>query len=72
VWVLAGCLRIAIALDRAKDQSVTGLSCQLSDQALTISAAGKGDLAIELWAARRDRQVLEKALQREVSITVVS
>ncbi len=71
VWILSGILRIAIALDRARDQSVTKLTCELSDETLEIAVAGANDLAIELWAAMRDRQVLEKAIDRAVHITAM-
>ena len=68
VWVLAGLLRIAISLDRAKTQQVTSLTCHLKEDAIEIVPSGSGDMAIELWAARRDRYVLEKALDKKVTL----
>ncbi len=68
IWALAGMLRIAVGLDRTKDQSVQALSCQLSEDHLKIAISGKGDLDIGLWAANCDRQMLEKALSRTVCI----
>ncbi|MGC1524609.1 MAG: Ppx/GppA phosphatase family protein [Phormidesmis sp.] len=68
VWTLAGILRIAVCLDRTKDQSVQTLSCQLLEETLEITLRGKGNLAIGLWAAQRDRQVLEKALSKTICI----
>lgn len=68
VWVLAGLLRIAVGLDRTKNQQVETISCNISEEEVEIVVAGKGDLAIELWAARGDRQVLEQALDRSVQL----
>ena len=68
VWTLAGILRIAVGLDRTKDQSVQTLSCQLSEETLEITLKGKGNLDIGLWAAQCDRQVLEKALSKTIRI----
>lgn len=68
VWVLAGLLRIAVGLDRTKDQSVEKVDCQISEKDITITVSGKGALEIGVWAAMCDRQVLEKALERTVSI----
>ncbi len=69
VWLLSGMLRIAVGLDRTKDQSVQTLSCQLSEEKLEITLKGRGDLDIGLWAAQCDRQVLEKALSKTICIS---
>lgn len=69
VWVLAGLLRIAIGLDRARNQQVKTLSCNISDKSIEIVASGEGDLAIELWAAMGDRDMLSQALNRDITIT---
>lgn len=68
VWVLAGLLRIAIGLDRTKNQQVKTLSCNISEAEVEIVVEGDGDLDLELWAARGDRQVLAEALNRSVHI----
>ncbi|MEL6552829.1 MAG: Ppx/GppA phosphatase family protein [Cyanobacteria bacterium J06621_11] len=72
VWVLAGLLRIAAELDRTKDQQIEKVSCQLVDNTLEISVAGEGDLKVGIWAARQERQVLEKALGKTISICAAS
>ncbi|MEO0771178.1 MAG: Ppx/GppA family phosphatase, partial [Cyanobacteria bacterium J06649_4] len=72
VWVLAGLLRIAVGLDRTKDQSVEKVDCRISREKITITASGKGSLDVGVWAAMCDRQVLEKALERTVTIAANS
>ncbi len=69
VWILAGLLRIAIGLDRAKNQQVKSIACNISEKDIEIVASGEGELAIELWAARGDRDMLSQALDRTILIT---
>ncbi|MEO0770843.1 MAG: Ppx/GppA phosphatase family protein [Cyanobacteria bacterium J06649_4] len=68
VWVLAGILRIAVNLDRTKDQTVEKVECSISEDKIDIALSGT-DLEIGLWAAQSDRIVLEKALKRTINIT---
>ncbi|MEL7334170.1 MAG: Ppx/GppA family phosphatase, partial [Cyanobacteria bacterium J06560_2] len=68
VWILSGILRIAVGLDRTKDQAIATLSSQMTDEKIEISVSGKGDLEVGVWAAMSDREVLEKALNRAVSV----
>ncbi len=70
VWVLGGLLRIAIGLDRAKNQQVETVSCSILDKDIEIAVLGDGELAIELWAAMGDREMLSKAINRSIRITV--
>ncbi len=69
VWVLAGLLRIAVNLNRTKDQQVKKIACNLSDEKLRISVSGQGSLDVGIWAAMGDRKILEKALERTVDIS---
>jgi len=69
VWVLGGLLRIAVGLDRAKNQQVESVSCSISKKNVEIAALGDGDLSIELWAAMGDREMLARALDRSVCVT---
>lgn len=69
VWVLAGLLRIAANLNRTKDQQIEKLACDISDEAIVISVSGQGSLDVGIWAAMGDRQILETALEKSVSIT---
>lgn len=69
VRVLSGILRIAVGLDKTKNQLVQQVTCQVSDKVLKIEVAGTDNLELELWAARRDRAVLAAALEREIEIS---
>ncbi|WP_121967719.1 Ppx/GppA phosphatase family protein [Leptolyngbya sp. BC1307] len=68
VRVLAGLLRIAVGLDRTKNQLVKSVSCQIEDQMMEINVGGDGDLALEMWAAEGDRDLLAEALDCTVHI----
>ncbi len=68
VWVLSGLLRIAVNLDRTKDQQIESLSCKLSDEEIKILVSGKGSLDVGIWAAMGDRHILEKALEKSINI----
>ena len=62
IRILAGMLRLAVGLDRTKNQRVESLSCRITAKKLTISVRGEDDLELEIWAANRDRKVLARAL----------
>ncbi|MBE9113585.1 Ppx/GppA family phosphatase [Nodosilinea sp. LEGE 07298] len=68
IQTLSGLLRVAVSLDKTKNQRVQSVSCQISEHILEIGVLGTGNLDLEIWAAQRDRQVLAKALNREVDI----
>ena len=68
VKVLSGILRIAVGLDKTKNQRVASLVCQLSEQTIDICITGTDSLALELWAARENVRVLAEALERDVEI----
>ena len=71
VQVLAGILRIAIGLDNTKNQLVKEITCQLDDGKITIDLCGTDQVDLEIWEARRNRHLLEKAIGREVTIKSV-
>ena len=68
IQILAGILRIAIALNKTKNRRVERVSCRISKDKLNITVAGTGNLDVELWAARRNVGVLSSALKRKVII----
>lgn len=68
VRVLSGILRIAVSLDKTKNQLVQQVTCQVSKKVLNIAVTGADNLELEVWAARRDRAVLAAALKRKVKI----
>ena len=69
VRVLAGLLRIAVGLDRTKNQHVNTVTCHDQKNTLNITVEGTGDLTLELWAAREERQVLENALDCPITLS---
>jgi exopolyphosphatase/guanosine-5'-triphosphate,3'-diphosphate pyrophosphatase len=68
VQTLSGLLRIAVNLDKTKSQRVKSVSCQVSEEALEIGVVGVEPLNLEIWAAKRDRQVLANAFDCDVDI----
>ncbi len=68
IQILSGILRIAVGLDKTKNQRVKTLICQISDNNLEIGVAGADNLEVEIWAAQRDRAVLATALNLDVEI----
>lgn len=69
VEVLSGILRIAVALDRTKNQAVQDIHCELSDKQLTLLIKGRDTgMELELWTAMRHRQPLSKALGRKLKL----
>ena len=70
VRALSGLLRIAIGLDRSQSQLVEKVSCEIAEKTLEMVVFGRGDLAVELWAAVGDRAVLAAVLDRDICISV--
>jgi exopolyphosphatase/guanosine-5'-triphosphate,3'-diphosphate pyrophosphatase len=62
VQVLAGILRIAIALDRTHGHVVEDLTCRRKGQDLTVTLAVGGDPSLELYTAEERKDLLETAL----------
>lgn len=72
VRVLSGILRIAVGLDKTKNQRVERVACCLSDQILKMAVSGADNLELEIWAAQRYRKVFGKALERKIEIQGIS
>ena len=73
VRVLAGLLRVGIALDRTYRRAVERVHASVSEGAVTIdveTAAG-ADVDIELFTARRSSALLAEALGRTIEFSVV-
>lgn len=68
VQTLSGLLRIAVNLDKTKNQRVTSVDCKISETCLEIEVKGSGNIDLEIWAAGCDRNVLATALKREIEI----
>ena len=69
VQVLSGILRIAVALDRTKNQAVQDIHCEISDKQITLQIKGRDTgMELELWTAMRHRKPLAKALGRKLKL----
>lgn len=70
VQLLSGILRVAVALDRTKNQSVREISCDLSSKQLTLQIKSRTtQIELELWTAMRHRLPLAKALDKKIKFT---
>lgn len=72
IHVVAGILRIAIGLDKTKNQWVERLDCELDDAEVIIKVYGEENPDLEIWDAMRNCFVLEDALDRKITITAAS
>ncbi len=74
VQVLAGLLRIGIALDRTYRRAVQGVHTVLSDDAVCVHVveADGADISIELFTAQSQSGLLADSLGRRVHFTVVT
>ena len=71
VQVLAGILRIAIALDRTHGHVVDDVACRTGDGELTVQLQVSGDPSLELYTAEERKSLLETALDLQVQFEVV-
>ena len=65
--LLAGTLRLAIALDRKGSQAVESILCDVSDDRVTVFVSGE-DTGLEIERANAEKSVFEAALGRTVEI----
>ena len=68
VTKLAALLRLADGLDRGRCSAVEGVDVQLSDERVLVTLAGRGDVDLELWGARRKRALFERLYGRRVDV----
>jgi exopolyphosphatase/guanosine-5'-triphosphate,3'-diphosphate pyrophosphatase len=68
VRLLAGILRIAVALDRTRFQRVRGVRGELNNDALLLLVSAGPDAHVEIWDAQNKAELLEKAVERHVVI----
>lgn len=65
---LAGLLRIAEGLDRSHFQNVVALRARLTDGALHLLLATKGDPQLEVWSAEELGSLFESAFDRALHV----
>jgi exopolyphosphatase/guanosine-5'-triphosphate,3'-diphosphate pyrophosphatase len=66
---LAAIVRIADGLDRSRKQVVTSLAARVSPSLVLVRLQTHGDPELELWGARRKRELFEKVFDRELELT---
>jgi exopolyphosphatase/guanosine-5'-triphosphate,3'-diphosphate pyrophosphatase len=65
---LSGILRVAVGLDKTKNQWVENVFCIIKEDKLTIKIFGDATMDLELWEAQRFSDTLAKFLGLEVGI----
>jgi exopolyphosphatase/guanosine-5'-triphosphate,3'-diphosphate pyrophosphatase len=65
---LASLLRIAEGLDRSHFQNVVALRARLSDDALSLSIATKGDPQLEVWSGNEEGAMFEAEFGRTLTV----
>ena len=66
--VLAGTIRLAEQLERSRDQSVRSVSVEAEDGEVRIEPDAPADASVAIWSARRNADLLERALERTVAV----
>ncbi|MEA2687364.1 MAG: exopolyphosphatase / guanosine-5-triphosphate,3-diphosphate pyrophosphatase [Actinomycetota bacterium] len=72
VTKLAALLRLADGLDFSHTGTVTGVDVRIDDARVRIAVTGTGDLQMELWGARRKRQLFEKVYDRRLEFAAAT
>jgi exopolyphosphatase/guanosine-5'-triphosphate,3'-diphosphate pyrophosphatase len=65
---LAALLRVADGLDRSRKQIVTGVTVRVGPSLVLLRLATRGDPELELWGARRKRDLFERVFERELEL----
>jgi exopolyphosphatase/guanosine-5'-triphosphate,3'-diphosphate pyrophosphatase len=66
---LTALFRVADALDRSHHDVVRGVHAQVGPSLVLLRLDTDGDVELEQWAARRRRDLFEKAFDRELEVT---
>jgi exopolyphosphatase/guanosine-5'-triphosphate,3'-diphosphate pyrophosphatase len=66
---LAALIRIADGLDRSRKQVVGTITARVSPSLVLLRLQTEGDPELELWGARRKRELFEKVFDRELELT---
>ena len=61
-------LRLAEQLERPRDQTVEGVAVEVVDGHVALRLRHTEDVTVARWAAERERELLEKAIGRELVI----
>ncbi|MGI8808270.1 MAG: HD domain-containing protein [Acidimicrobiales bacterium] len=65
---LAALLRVADGLDRGRAGNVSGIDLMLDGSRARLVVRSEADIAIELWGARRKRELFERLFRRRLDV----
>jgi exopolyphosphatase/guanosine-5'-triphosphate,3'-diphosphate pyrophosphatase len=65
---LAGTIRLAEQFERSRDQTVRSVSVAADNGAIRIEPDAPADATVAIWSARRNADLLERALDRTVAV----
>ncbi|MBA2506791.1 MAG: HD domain-containing protein, partial [Thermoleophilaceae bacterium] len=66
--VLAGVLRMAEQLERSRDGAVRSVEVEAVNGTVTVRASAVSDDSVPVWSARRNADLLARAIGREVEV----
>ncbi|MBV8949593.1 MAG: Ppx/GppA family phosphatase [Actinobacteria bacterium] len=67
---LTALLRVADGLDRGRHQTVSRVAVRCGPSLVLVGIDATGDPELELWGARRKRDLFEKTFDRELELTM--
>jgi exopolyphosphatase/guanosine-5'-triphosphate,3'-diphosphate pyrophosphatase len=70
VRVLGALLRLADGLDRGYAQLVRSVRCRIGDKSVEVTLSASADAELELWGARRKKDLAEETFDRKFKFTV--
>jgi exopolyphosphatase/guanosine-5'-triphosphate,3'-diphosphate pyrophosphatase len=70
VRALAALLRVADGLDRGHAHPVRGVRCRVLDKSVELALTVAADAELEIWGARRKRDLFEEVFQRKLKFVV--
>ena len=65
---LAALLRLADGLDRSRSGVVDAVKADLNGSRITLAVTSAGDVDVDLWGARRKRELFEKLFNRRLEV----
>src|SRR5262249_50869319 len=69
VRTLDGILRLADGLDRSRNEVVRDIDTTVTPSLVLLRLGTQGDSELELWGARRKRELLERVFDRDIELT---
>lgn len=70
VRIMAALLRMADGLDRGYAQLVRSVRCRVGDKSVEVTLSTATDAELEVWGARRKRDLAEEVFDRKFKFTV--